>query len=85
MPVVDSTRTYRGTVTAQRVETAMRDNGLDAAAADLVVDAQPEIGDESLERALSALVANDRAGVLVLDRAGGALVGWLTERDVLLA
>jgi CIC family chloride channel protein len=40
---------------------------------------------QSLERALSILVRDDRPGVPVLDASGDRIVGWLTQRDVLLA
>lgn len=85
LPVVDSHGMYRGTVTARRVEEAMRDSVLDAVAADLAMETTPVMAHESLEHALNVLVGNDRAGVPVVDRAHGPLVGWLTQRDVLLA
>ncbi|HZS15274.1 MAG TPA: chloride channel protein [Candidatus Dormibacteraeota bacterium] len=85
LPVVDADGAYRGTVTAQGVEQAMRDGALDAVAADLAEETATLTTSDSLERALSAIVGLDRAGVPVLDRPGGHLVGWLTQRDVLLA
>jgi CIC family chloride channel protein len=85
LPVIDRDGLYRGTVTAHRVEEAMRDNVLDAVAGDLALETTPVTADESLEDALGVLVGNDRAGVPVLDKPRGSLVGWLTQRDVLLA
>lgn len=63
----------------------MRDNVLDAVAADVAMETVPVTADTSLENALKALVGNDRSGVPVLDDPHGRLVGWLTQRDVLLA
>jgi chloride channel protein, CIC family len=85
LPVVDADGTYRGTVTAQRVEEALRDNVLDAVAADLAQQTASLTAAESLERALGVLVRSDHGGVPVLSGPDGRVAGWLTQRDVLLA
>jgi CIC family chloride channel protein len=85
LPVVDAEGAYRGTVTAQRVEEAMRSDSVLTVAADLMQSAGTVTAGDSLERALGVLVGIDRFGVPVLDRPDGRVIGWLTQRDVLLA
>ena len=83
LPVVDPDGGYRGTLTSQQVEQAMRENALDATAADLVQDLPPLRGRQTLEDALGALL-RARSGLPVAGE-DGRPVGWLTHLDVLRA
>ncbi len=85
LPVIDSGGAYRGTVTSAEVESALRDNRLDATAADLAVLTPTIEAGQSLEDALKVLVSNDRSGLPVIGADGGHVQGWLTHRDVLRA
>ena len=82
LPVVDAEGTYRGTLGAQQVEQAMRENALDACAGDLAQDLPPLRAEQQLEEALGALLRAG-SGLPVVD--GGQPVGWLTHVDVLRA
>jgi CIC family chloride channel protein len=83
LPVVDSSTGYRGTVTSEQVEQAMRENALDATAGELAQDLPGLHGSQTLEDALGALL-RARSGLPVL-AADGRPVGWLTHLDVLRA
>jgi len=84
LPVVDETGAYRGTVTSQQVEQAMRENALDADAGSLAEERTALRPSQSLEDALSALL-RERSGLPVLDPETHRVVGWLTHIDVLRA
>lgn len=84
LPVVDSTGRYRGTITAQQVEEAMRENALDATAGEMAQDL-PALGrGQTLEQALGALLRAG-SGLPVIDSESGKILGWLTNLDVLRA
>jgi chloride channel protein, CIC family len=84
LPVVDATGTYRGTVTSQQVEQAMRENALDADAGSLAQEAAVLRPSQSVEDALATLL-RERSGLPVVEPETGRLVGWLTHLDVLRA
>ncbi len=84
LPVVDETGAYRGTVTSQEVEEAMRENALDADADSLAREAAVLRPSQSVEEALAALL-RERSGLPVVEPETGRLVGWLTHLDVLRA
>jgi CIC family chloride channel protein len=85
LPVVDADGHYLGTLSSQQVEQAMRENALDADAADLAQDLPPLSATQSLEEALGALL-RARSGLPVVagDRRATP-VGWLTHLDILRA
>jgi CBS domain len=85
LPVVDAEGTLRGTVTAQEVEQAMRENALDAVAADLAQVTPTLSATQTLEQALGLLVRHEHPGLPVLAADGQDVIGWLTHRDVLHA
>jgi CIC family chloride channel protein len=85
LPVIDAAGVYRGTVTSAEVESAARDNSLDATAGELAILTATIRVDQSLEDALKLLVSNDRSGLPVLGFDGRGIEGWLTHRDVLRA
>jgi CIC family chloride channel protein len=84
LPVVAEDGAYLGTVGAQQVEEAMRENALDATAGELAQDLPPLRGGQTLEEALTALV-RARSGLPVVGADEGPPVGWLTQLDVLRA
>jgi CBS domain-containing protein len=84
LPVVDSNAGYRGTVTSQQVEQALRENALDATAGDLAQDLPPLRSQQTLEDALGALL-RARSGLPVVADDNGGPVGWLAHLDVLRA
>jgi CIC family chloride channel protein len=83
LPVLDHEGRYRGTVTLHAVEQAMRENALDADAAELARETPVLTGDETLEDALAALLREGSGLPVVAD--GQQLVGWLSHQDVLRA
>ena len=84
LPVLDANGAYRGTVSSQQVEEAMRENALDATAAQIAQDL-PALGAErSLEEALASLL-RARSGLPVVERDKATPIGWLTHVDVLRA
>jgi CIC family chloride channel protein len=85
LPVVDRESVYRGTVTAEKVEQAVRDNALDAEVGSLADEAPTVSPGQTLEQALRTLVRYDVSAVPVVAADGRAVVGWLTHRDVLRA
>jgi CIC family chloride channel protein len=84
LPVADPDGAYRGTISSQQVEEAMRENALDASAGDLAQDLPALEARQSLEQALTALL-RARSGLPVVSGDGGQPVGWLTHLDVLRA
>jgi CIC family chloride channel protein len=84
LPVVDTDGRYLGTLGSQQIEQAMRENDLDARAADLAQDLPPLTQSETLEDALGALL-RARSGLPVLATPESGAVGWLTHLDVLRA
>jgi CIC family chloride channel protein len=84
LPVVDADGAYRGTVTSQQVEQAMRENALDATAGDLAQDLASLRTGQSLEDALGALL-RARSGLPIISSDSHRPVGWLTHLDVLRA
>jgi CIC family chloride channel protein len=85
LPVVDERGAYRGTVTSQEVEKAVRDNALDTTAGDLALRIPTLSPTQNLERALGLLVHDERHGLPVLTPDNQSIAGWLTHRDVLRA
>ncbi|HWE63831.1 MAG TPA: chloride channel protein, partial [Chloroflexota bacterium] len=85
LPVVDEQGAYRGTVTVQQVEQAMRDNALDVGAGDLAQSTPTLTTDQTLEQALGLLVRTEHSGLPVLAADKQQVCGWLSHRDVLLA
>jgi chloride channel protein, CIC family len=84
LPVVDENGAYRGTVTSQQVEEAMRENALDADAGSLAKETTGLRPSQSLEEAVSALL-RERSGLPVVEPETRQVVGWLTHMDVLRA
>ena len=84
LPVVDGDGRYRGTITSQQVEEAMRENALDATAGELAQDLPALLADQTVEDALGALL-RARSGLPVVQPDGRTPVGWLTHVDVLRA
>jgi CIC family chloride channel protein len=85
LPVVDAAGAYRGTVTSQGVEEAVRANTLDASAENLAVVTPTVTSGDALSDALHLLVRQGRMGLPVLDPQRARIVGWLTHADVLQA
>ena len=84
LPVTDGEGHFRGTLSSQQVEEAMRDNALDARAGDLAQDLPALHAGQNLEQALSALL-RARSGLPVANENGSEPVGWLTHMDILRA
>ena len=84
LPVTDAAGVYRGTVSTQQVEEAMRENALDARAGDLAQDLPALQAGQTLEQALSALL-RARSGLPVASETDSKPVGWLTHMDILRA
>jgi CIC family chloride channel protein len=84
LPVVDENGEYRGTLSSQQIEQAMRENALDATAGELAQDLPALRSRQTLEEALGALL-RARSGLPVVDGEAGAPVGWLTHLGVLRA
>jgi CBS domain-containing protein len=72
-------------VTSQGVERALADGNLDVPISGLVEKTPAVTTGQSLEQALAILLPQDTPGLPVLDEAGGAIVGWLDHRAVLVA
>jgi len=85
LPVMDEHGAYRGTVSSQEVEKAVRDNALDTVAGDLARSIPTLSPTQSLERALGLLVRDERHGLPVLTKDNQGIAGWLTHHDVLRA
>jgi CIC family chloride channel protein len=84
VPVVDGENRYRGTLVLAELERRMREGALDATAGELAVELPTVPSDGALEAAIDALSHAGRIGLPVVD-GGDAVVGWLTQRDVLRA
>jgi chloride channel protein, CIC family len=84
LPVIDGDGAYRGTVTSQQVEQAMRENALDATADELAQELPALRTGQSLEDAVGALL-RARSGLPVVGGEDGRPVGWLTHLDILRA
>jgi chloride channel protein, CIC family len=84
LPVVDEAGAYRGTIGSQQVEQAMRENALDACAADLAQRLPALTAEQPLEDALGALL-RAKSGLPVVAGENDSPVGWLTHVDVLRA
>jgi CIC family chloride channel protein len=85
LPVLDGSGRYGGMITSQGVERALADGNLDVPVGGLVEKTPAVTADQSLEQALTILLPLDTPGLPVLDEAGGAIVGWLDHRAVLVA
>jgi CIC family chloride channel protein len=84
LPITDADGSYRGTISSQQIEEAMRENALDATAGDLAQNLPVLRTGQTLEQALSALL-RARSGLPVGDGDDPHPVGWLTHQDVLRA
>jgi CIC family chloride channel protein len=84
VPVVDGTNKYRGVVVLPEVEQRLAEGDLRGTAGDLAVQLPGLPADAALESAIPALVRARHGGLPVVDD-GEAVVGWLTQRDVLEA
>jgi CIC family chloride channel protein len=85
LPVVDADGRYRGTVIARQIEEAMRENSVDVTVETLMRDVPTLRADETLDRALEALLHDGVPGVPVVAPGSTTVIGWLTHRDVLRA
>jgi CIC family chloride channel protein len=85
LPVVDAAGGYRGVVTAEDVETALSEATVDVTAGDLATLASGVSTDAPLDTALSRFVQQSTAALPVLKPGGSTLLGWLTQRDILVA
>ncbi len=86
LPVVDGKQAYGGVVTIAEVQSALDRGMLDASAADLARDLPTLRPHQSLREALDVLLAQDeRTAIPVVDEESRAVVGWLGQREVLLA
>lgn len=85
LPVVDIDGGYRGVVTAEDVETALREATVDVTAGDLATLASGVSVDAPLDTALSTFAQHGSSALPVLESGGSTLVGWLTQRDILVA
>ena len=85
LPVVDARGEYRGVVTAEALEAALRDDASDITAADLAERPPAVSPDASLATALSQFVQQDGSALAVMYPGGSSILGWLTHRDVLVA
>ena len=85
LPVIDDDNRYRGVLLAKEVEEAVRGNILDATAGDLARAVPTLSTGQTLHEALGLLARAEGGALPVVGPPGGALVGWVTHRDVLLA
>lgn len=85
LPVLNGSGRYGGMVTSQGIERALADGNLDVPIGGLVENTPAVTAGQSLEQALAILLPQDTPGLPVLDEAGGAIVGWLDHRAVLVA
>ncbi|HEY6470433.1 MAG TPA: chloride channel protein, partial [Candidatus Dormibacteraeota bacterium] len=85
LPVVDADGDYRGVVTAEDVETALGEGTADVTAGGLATRASGIASDAPLDTALTRFVQQGTAALPVLEPDGSTLVGWLTQRDILVA
>ena len=82
--VVDGKGVYVGSITAERLEQALRNDELDARVDALTDPAPPLRVTQSIDESLTSLLRS-RHGLPVVDEGTEALVGWLTHTDVLHA
>jgi CIC family chloride channel protein len=83
LAVVDALGIYRGTISLEQVERALRDNELGARSGDLAEELPALHSEQTLEQALALLVrAHSGLPVVASD---GKPVGWLGQRDLLRA
>jgi len=85
LPVVDADGGYRGLVTADDVEAALGADAFDITAGDLASLATAIAADAPLDTALSRFVQQGTAALPVMGPGGSILLGWLTQRDILVA
>jgi CIC family chloride channel protein len=85
LPVIDSSGAYRGIVTATETEPLIDGGMLNTTAGGLARSVPTLRIDQSLQEALSVLLAGEQHGVPVVDREGDTIIGWITHRDVLEA
>ena len=85
LPVVDAHGAYRGVVTAEDVETALGGDTVDVTASALATLASGVPSDAPLDAALSRFVQQGIAALPVMEPDGSTLLGWLTQRDILVA
>ena len=85
LPVIDGVGAYRGIVTANETEQAADSELNDLTAGELARSIPTLRTDQSLQDALSVLLAGEQHGVPVVAHEDGRIVGWLTHRDVLKA
>jgi CBS domain-containing protein len=72
-------------VTSRGVEQALAAGQLDAPISGLLENTPAVTTEQTLEQALAILLPQESPGLPVLDAEGGAIVGWLDHRAVLLA
>jgi CIC family chloride channel protein len=85
LPVVDQDGRYRGTVTSQQVEEAIRNHSMGTPVGNLAKETPKVLVNETLEEALESLVDHELQGLPILSVDANRIVGWLTHRDVLRA
>ena len=85
LPVADREGAYRGVVTLADVQDALAKGALHQVAGDLATQLPTVQASQSLRDALDVLMAQEESAVPVVDAEGGSVVGWLGQRDVLLA
>lgn len=83
LPVVDENGTLVGIVTASDVAQGLDDDQPAAPVADIAREVVALHFDDSLDDAIRVLAGGEYEGLPVVDRDGGAVVGWLTHRCVL--
>jgi CIC family chloride channel protein len=84
LPVIDEFWQLRGVVLAIEVERALQDHAVATTAADLAQSVPTLHPDQGLEAALNELTRHGGAGLPVIDDRG-ALIAWITHRDLLRA
>ena len=86
LPVVDREGAYRGVVTLADVQDALAKAALHQVAGDLATQLPTVEASQTLRDALGVLMAQEEGeAVPVVDAEDGSVVGWLGQRDVLLA
>jgi CIC family chloride channel protein len=86
LPVADGEGAYRGVVTLADVQDALAKGPLDQVAGDLATQLPTVEASQTLGDALGVLMAQEEGeSVPVVDAEDGSVVGWLGQRDVLLA
>ena len=86
LPVVDGEGAYRGVVTLADVQDALAKAALHRVAGDLATQLPTVEASQTLRDALGVLMTQEEGeAVPVVDAADGSVVGWIGQRDVLLA